>query len=138
MCYICSVGITSGITHHFNNNNVIFQFFRLWLDLSTTMPPVISLVIKTPSLKLSDLTYSCESTSSVHQLKLFLENQYPSKPVSYCFVFLFSSKRALLIPNSFRNQKSKDWSTKVNFYVTLTYLRISCGILTMNRLTHYI
>ncbi|KAI9564378.1 hypothetical protein GHT06_008117 [Daphnia sinensis] len=43
------------------------------------MPPV-TLVIKTPSLKLSDVVYSCESTSSVNQLKIYLQNQYPSKP----------------------------------------------------------
>ncbi|XP_046643540.1 homocysteine-responsive endoplasmic reticulum-resident ubiquitin-like domain member 2 protein [Daphnia pulicaria] len=43
------------------------------------MPPV-TLVIKTPSLKLSDVVYSGESTSSVNQLKIYLQNQYPSKP----------------------------------------------------------
>ena len=41
----------------------------------------VTLVIKTPSLKLSDLTYSCDATISVFQLKTYLENQYPSKPV---------------------------------------------------------
>lgn len=43
------------------------------------MPSVI-LIIKTPSLKLSDLTYCCDAGSSVYQLKLYLQNQYPSKP----------------------------------------------------------
>ena len=41
----------------------------------------VTLVVKTPHVKLPDLIFSCEPTSNVFQLKTYLQDQYPSKPV---------------------------------------------------------
>ena len=44
--------------------------------------PITLLVVKTPNQKLEDHTFSFETSRTVLQLKTYLQQQYPSNPVS--------------------------------------------------------
>ena len=51
----------------------------------------VTLVVKTSHIKLPDVTFSCETSWDVFQLKTYLQEQYPSKPVlqyEFCKVII--------------------------------------------------
>jgi len=83
----------------------------------------VTLVIKTPHIKLPDRTFFCETTSDVFQLKTYLQDQYPTKPKPTEQRLIYSGKLLLdheILKDFLRDLDSEPMHT-IHLVYTLTH-----------------
>jgi len=79
----------------------------------------VTLVVKTPHVKLPDLIFSCEATSNVFQLKTYLQDQYPSKPKPSEQRLIYSGR--LLLGHEILKDFLRNLDTELTHTIHLVY-----------------